>query len=197
MKLLVLLLMAVRIALPQSGAEVNIYTGPPQTPLQTLFFYSGSNLAYICYSKSLTTTTTLTIASATAASPGVFTSTAHGFYTTSGSSRPRVTISGATLLWASLNSDWLLTPVDADTFTLANPTTGTNLNSTGFGALTGTVILSTQAPRTSQYQWAIRRLLYDGSSNLISTQWSFGDAGTRGIFASRCDSRAAAYLEWK
>jgi hypothetical protein len=197
MKILAALVVMAQLALCQSGAEVNAYTGPPQTPLLTLMFYSGTNLTYVCYAKSVSTNTTLTIASATAANPGVFTSTAHGFFTTSASPRPKVTITGATLLWESLNSTWLLTPVDANTFTLADPVTGTNLDTSGFGALTGTVILTTQAPRTSQYQWAIRRFLYDGSNNLLSTQWAFGDAASNGIFRARCDSRAAAYVEWK
>jgi hypothetical protein len=197
MKILAAFALTACLVLAQSGNEVNIYTGPPQTPLLTLMFYTGTNLMFVCSAKSVSSETSLTIASATAAGPGVFTSTAHGFFTTSASPRPIVSISGATLLWASLNADWLLTPVDANTFTLANPTTGTNLDSTGFGALTGTVVLTTKAPRTNQWQWAIRRFLYDGSSNLLSTQWSFGDAGVKGIFRSRCDSRAAAYVEWK
>lgn len=184
-------------AVAQNGQEVNIYTGPPQTPLQSILFYSGSNLTYVCYAKSLSSRTTLTIASSTNANPAVLTSTGHGFFTTSASARPQVSISGGTGNWTVINTDWLLTSVDADTFTLANPTTGTNLDSTSLGALAGTVVLETTAPRTTQKYWSIRRLLYDGSNNLVATQWSFGDAGTKGIFASRCSNRAGTEIEWK
>jgi len=196
-RLVSLVLLMTAVVFGQEGASVNIYSGPPVVPLQTFLFYSGSNLQYVCYAKSLSPNSFFTIASATAASPAVFTFTAHGFYVANAITTPRVTVTGATGSWVSLNTDWLLTPVSANTFTLANPVTGTNLNSTGFGALTGTVVLNTTAPRTSQNYWSILKLTYDGSSNLTGKFWAFGDAGTRGVFANKCDDRAAAYIEWK
>lgn len=197
MKSLVLFLAAATLMLGQSGNEVNIYSGPPQTPLQTVLFYSGSNLTYVCWARSLSARTSLTIASSTNANPAVLTSTAHGFFTTSASARPRVTISGGTGNWTAINGEWLLTPIDADTFSLANPTTGTALDSSALGALAGTVVLNTTAPRTNQKYWSVKRLLYDASNNLVSTQLAFGDAGTSGVFANRCSNRAGAEIEWK
>lgn len=181
----------------QDGATVNLYTGPQQVPLQSFFFYTGSNLTTVCWAKSFSPNTRFTITSATAASPAVFTFASHGFFVTSAITTPRVSISGATGSWVSLNADWLLTPTAANTFTLANPTTGTNLDSTGFGALAGTVVLNTTAPRTSQNYWSMMKLTYDVSNNLTGKFLAFGDAGTRGVFANKCDDRAAAYVEWK
>jgi len=132
----------------QDGAAVNLSQGPPYVGYQKLFFYSGSNVQYICSSKNVTVQSTVTVTAATAANPGVFTVVGHGF---EAGSAARVTVSGGTGNWAPANSIWILSRVDADTFTLRDITSGTQLNTTGFGALTGTIRVATTAPRSTQF----------------------------------------------
>ena len=42
----------VPVASAQEGSTVNLYQGPPKDPTQTLLFYSGSNLQYVCVAPS-------------------------------------------------------------------------------------------------------------------------------------------------
>ena len=177
----------------QDGSPVALTEGPyPGTDYQKLFYYSGTNLQYICTARSVQgNTSTITISAITAANPGVFTSVGHGFDT---GAAPRVTVSGATGNWTAVNGTWLLNAVDADTFTLRDPTTGTQVNTTGATGGIGTVILKTSAPRTTEYRWAIRKYTYDGSNNLIGSFTAFGAGGKMG---NRCADRAATFVEWR
>lgn len=199
--LLAVLLLPILFLLPfllwgQEGSTVNQTPGPPNVPYQILLFYSGSNLEYICLGRSENSTTSAAISSATAANPGVFTSTGHGFFTTSAIATPVISISGATGSWVPANGTWIMLPIDANTFNIRNRTTGVALDTTGFGALTGTVTLSSRAPRTNQYQWSISKLTYDGSSNLTGKFWAYSASGG-GYNRNRCDDRAAASTEYR
>lgn len=83
-------------------------------------------------------TANLSVSSATAASPGVFTTASHSFVV-----GQRVTISGGTSSWAAANGDWVINTAPAvTTFSVAALSTGTPLNTTGFGALSGTVVVT-------------------------------------------------------
>lgn len=83
-------------------------------------------------------TASLSVSAATAASPGVFTTATHNFVP-----GERVSISGGTGSWAPANGDWIVNTVPlTTTFSVAALTTGTPLNTTGFGALTGTVVVT-------------------------------------------------------
>jgi hypothetical protein len=73
----------------------------------------------------------ISISSATNASPVVFT-TATSHYLTTGQ---RITISGATGTWTSVNGSFLVTVLSTTTFSIP-------IDSSGFGALTGTLIVT-------------------------------------------------------
>jgi len=176
----------------QDGAAVNLSQGPPYVGYQKLFFYSGTNVEYICYSKNVVNQSTITVTAATAAGPGVFTATGHGFEL---GSAPRVNVSGGTGNWAPANGVWILSPIDADTFTLRDPTSGTQLDTTGFGAVTGTIRVSTSAPRSTHNIWNIQKFRYDGSNNVTGIFWAVG--GTGGTQGNRCSDRAATWMEWR
>lgn len=176
----------------QDGAAVNLSQGPPYVGYQKLFYYSGSNVQYICMARNVGPQSTITVTAATAANPGVFTSTGHGFET---GSAARVSVSGGTGNWVPANGIWILSRVDADTFTLRDPTTGTQLNTTGFGAVSGAIRVSTSAPRSTQGVWTIQKFEYDGSSNLTGLFWAVG--GTGGTQGNRCSDRATTWMEWR
>ena len=179
------------------GSLVNISAGAPGNPVVMFNFYLASNTTpdYICIAPSVVNSTSFTITSATAANPGVFTASGYGLFVSGARYTPTVTIAGATGSWVSANATWVLVPVSSTTFTLANQTTGTAFNTTGFGALTGTVIASTTAPRTNIGNWTIRSITLDGSSRMINAVQAFTSAG--GYTRNICDDRAAAYLSWK
>lgn len=176
----------------QDGSNVNLSQGPPYVGYQRLFFYSSGNVQYICYSKNVVPGNTITVTAATAANPGVFTITGHGFEL---GSAPRVTVSGGTVNWAPANGIWILSPIDANTFTLRSQTTGTQLDTTGFGAVTGTILVNTSTPRSTQAIWSIQKMEYDGSANLTGMFWAVG--GTGGTQGNRCADRAATWMEWR
>jgi hypothetical protein len=71
--------------------------------------------------------TAVSVTAATNANPAALTSTAHGL-----STGDRVTLAGATGSWAPVNGTWTVTVTGANTFTIP-------VDSTGFGALAGTV----------------------------------------------------------
>jgi len=163
MKLLLPLILAV-VAFGQS--EVRMSQRNPDTAFQTVIGYSGTNPVYICKAQSLQpASAAISIASATNANPVVFTVTAgHGFST---SIKPIVTISGGTGSWAAVNGSSTATVINATTFSIA-------VDSTGFGAVTGTLTYTSRAPLLTSAIWSVQFLVYDGSNNVISTSWAGG-----------------------
>jgi len=194
MKTLAAIIALVMCAVAQEGTPVALTEGPyPGPDYQRLLFYSGSNLTYMCAARSVQGQNSSTSVSAiTAANPGVFTSTAHGFDL---GTAPRVTVSGATGDWAEANGTWILSPVDANTFTLRDPTSGTQLDTSGNAGGIGTVVVRTTAPKSTSSVWAIRKYTYDGSSNLTGMFTAF--SGTGGKMGNRCSDRAATFVEWR
>lgn len=176
----------------QEGTPVNQVEGPPQTGYQYVLGYTGTNLISVCYAKSILAmgpraATQVAITAISKASPAVVTSTGHGFDV---SSRPTVTISGATGTgWTAVNGTFAATVVDANTFSLYS-LAGVALDSSGFGTLAGTVIFTTTAPRKTMYEWAVKRLVYDGSNNLIWVGWLAGSSS----LAARCSDAASTTL---
>lgn len=172
MKLIILLLACVAVAFSQEGPIVSLSEGPPVYPYQLVLGYTGTNLIYVCYARTISTTgfraaTQVSITAASNASPVSFTSTGHGF---NASSRPKVTISGATGNWTPINGTFTATITGANTFTIP-------VDSTTFGALTGTIVFTTTAPRTTVAEWAVQQFAYDGSNNVISKVWLNGSTG--------------------
>lgn len=153
--------------------QVQIFPGPAT---QHSFVYSGSSVIAICEALSVVTTgpraaTSVSISAISKASPGIVTSTGHGFDVYS---RPRVTISGATGTgWVSgantVNGTFTATVIDADTFSIPVDTSGN-------GTLAGTVIFKTTAPRKTMPEWSVLRQSYDGSGFLQLTSWLNGSS---------------------
>jgi hypothetical protein len=166
MKITALLFLAVAAFGQQ---QMQVVSGPAT---QQVYLYSGSNVIAICEALSTVTNgqraaTSVAISAVSKAAAAVVTSTAHGFAV---SSRPKVTISGATGTgWTGINAAWTATVIDADTFSIP-------IDSSGFGTLAGTVVFTTTAPRSTMPEWSVQRFAYDGSSNLIWTGWLNGTA---------------------
>jgi len=167
MKILFVLAVSVCAWAQEQGSPVNQVDGPPVTALQAVLGYSGTNLVYTCYARSVLqnrTSRSVSISAATNNNPVVFTSNTHGFAI---GSRPSVTISGGTGNWTAINGTSVATVVDANSFSIA-------VDSTSFGALTGTITFTTTAPRLTVAEWSVKKLTYDGSNNLIFVGWQGG-----------------------
>lgn len=147
-----------------------------------VFGYSGTDLVYICYAKSVVTTgqraaTYVAISGVSKAAAAVVTSAAHGF---PAGSRPQVTISGATGTgWTGINGTWTATVTGVDTFTIP-------VNSTGFDVLAGTVLFKTTAPRTVMYEWKVKKFVYTATV-LDWAGWMVAPA-----YNQRCSDAAVA-----
>jgi hypothetical protein len=166
----------------QDGAIVQVSAGAP--PLgYTQVLGVDTNLPYICLARSYQGPNTprsrivVAISGVSKANPAVVTSTGHGFPVVSSSAnRPSITISGATGTgWTGINAAWTATVIDANTFSIP-------INSVGFGTLAGTVTFTTTAPRTTVAEWAVKKLGYDGSNNLIWVGWLGGNSG----YSAKC-----------
>lgn len=147
------------------GQQVSLSQGPPNTPYHIVYGYSGSNVIYACYTPSTATTgvrylTTLNISAATNASPVVFTTTA-SFDT---ATRPIVVIQGGTGNWTAVNGTFTATIVDSTHFSIP-------VNSTAFGAVTGTLTFQSYSTPLNQPFWAVQLYAYNGSNQVISTFW--------------------------
>ncbi len=149
--------------------------------LQTLNFVSSAT-QYTCTALSTQpTVATITVTAASNASPVSFTAAAHGLGYVSGSSTlPVVSISGATLTWGPINGIWTVTPTATGSFTIA-------VDTTTFGALTGTLVVTTVAPLVSAAVWRVEKFIYDGSTapladanNLLFHGYGSAPAGAGG-----------------
>ena len=137
---------------------------------------------------------------ATAAAPGEFTVADHGWYRASsvfdtGGYTPKVTIAGGTGNWAAVNGSWSVLPTSTTTFRIQK-TDGTQLSTSGFGAVTGTITVTSKAPRLNDYHWWIRKFVRDGSGNMLSVLYGIG--AVYGVGRARCDERTTAgKVEWR
>jgi len=165
-----------------SGAptQVNI-SAPPLVPLTTLLDYGGgSNLVYRGWAMSAQGrhSTLSPIAAFSQAGPGVMTFTvAHGLnYDTADSkatAQPSVAISGGTGNWTAVNGIWIFQPTSATAGTLASVVGGllTQLDTSTFGAVTGTLVVNTLSPRTSDPVWSIQYFVYLSSGAQTWSGW--------------------------
>ena len=152
------LTLAVLFAAASFGQQCAI-GGPSNSAACTkLFTYDGSNnLLYVCAARSIQPTASrISISAASNASTVSLTSASHGFST---SQLPIVTISGGTGNWTAINGTFTATITGANTLTIP-------VDSTSLGALAGTVVLDTFAPRTTQSIWSVAKMVYSGT-NLI------------------------------
>ena len=129
----------------------------------------GTNVVTLCKAQSLQpTSASISIASATNASPVVFTvSGGHGLST---KSRPLVTISSGTGNWTAVNGTFTATPINTTTFSIA-------VDSTAFGAVAGTLVFTTRAPRLTQSIWSVAVYTWSGSIP-TGTFWYNGSPGS-------------------
>ncbi len=156
------------VCLPLFSQQKVNSEAPALVAYQWIFTYDGSNnLTQSCRAASLQPRAwTGTVSGATNASPAALTLTAHGLST---SSRPSVTISGGTGSWAAINGTWTATPTTANAFTIP-------VDSTAFGALAGTIVVTSNAPRTSDPIWACEVNVYNGSNIIVWRGWKNGTA---------------------
>jgi len=197
--LALVLLLAAPVFSQESGSPVQVVAYPSTQPDKVLD-YSGTSLIYIGYAAPVVDYTRITGNSAyrwtRAASTltsvvvltnvgTVTTSTAHGL--TVGQ---KVVITGATVD-TDLNATYRVVSVTSTTvFTIATVNVG-NATYTDAG-----MVLSTNAPLTTQPIWSIQFLTYDGSSNLIGVKCSFGACKS---YTAIWDNRAVtsgATLTW-
>jgi hypothetical protein len=182
-----LLAVVVALAAGVLGAQpldVRLSQGPPDVAYQLVRTYNvGNTIAAVCYSPSIGTSLrsqrAIAISAATTANPAVFTSTGHGFTL---STRPMITISGATGNWTPVNGGFVATIINANTFSIA-------IDSTAFGALTDTLTFTTTAPRQTIAEWSVLRYFYDANGNEISRSWL---GGTSRDYLYKCTDAASS-----
>lgn len=180
MRIILLLLAALAV---QAQNDVIISQKNPSAGYQIIIGYSGSDQSYICKASSIQPVSpSIAIASATAANPIVFTvSGGHGFYV-SAKNLPTVVISGGTGNWTAVNGTFTATIINSTTFSIAT-------NGAAFGAVTGSLVFVTRAPRTTSPVWSVMSLGVDGSSN---TDWIGWSAGTSAANQTCTGSPSAA-----
>lgn len=178
MRFILLLLAAITA---HAQADFIISQKSPSAGYQFIMGYSGTDLLYLCKANSIQPTSpSISIASATNASPVVFTvSGGHGFNV---SSLPLVTISGGTGNWTAVNASLTATVLSSTTFSVA-------VDSTAFGAVTGTLVYTTRAPRTTSSIWSVQKFVYDGSNNMIWAGWVGGTPS----FTTTCTGAPTQY----
>lgn len=177
----------------QSGQPVNQSSGPPPAATQSLRYFSGSSLIYACTALSSQPgqPATLTVTAASNANPVSLTITAHGIgdYANLGATVNAILqISGGTGNWTAINGTFTATVTSANAVTIP-------VNSTAFGALTGTLVVTTTAPLLAAPVWAIQKFWWDGSSpaNPIADAWLAKTSahGSSTAYDKGCSSRAS------
>ncbi len=103
---------------------------------------------YICKAKSIQPSiSTITVSAISNANPGVMTAASHGlYYSATATQKIVVFISGLTGNWTPLNGTHVLVPASSSTLT-------TDVDTTTFGAVTGTIVVSTRAPKQTATVW--------------------------------------------
>lgn len=172
----------------QQAPPVNQSIGSPPFAVQSIYDYAGgANLVYVGSAMSdQGRDQIMTVSAASNANPVSFTATAHGFdYQSAATTTPVVCISGATLNWTPINGCFAATPTSANAFTIA-------VDSTTFGALTGTLVVTTRAPLTTSPVWAISKNVYTGTT-IIWSGWAALPSGA-GVGPSSAGSTANRYI---
>lgn len=160
---LVLMLFCSYGQIPSPGGVTSVvFDGPPRD-FFTRFYYTSGDYTYTCVtaaqqSAQYTMSLTSTVGGATTSL--VF-SAGHGFHS---DSNPYVTVSGGTGAWAGVNGTWIATYVNSTTVTIP-------VNSSGFGAVAGTIVVKSKAPRLTQPVWAVWRVKIT-SGAAVSSIWA-------------------------
>lgn len=157
-----------------SGMQVIVSDGP-SAEFYTRYAYTSGTITHICASKHYNELSTVTQSAISNAASAVVTATAHGLHP---DSNPTVVITGGTGNWAAFNGTRTVTVIDANSFSVP-------VNSTGFGAVAGTIVIKTNAPRTSRPIWVVTKVNSDASGT--GRQSSMTAVGG---YSNICDSRS-------
>lgn len=170
----------------EQDPAVSISGGPPIKSWTSQIFYttisSADYIEYICYArtpqKSAALSITQIVDSGTTAT--VTTSVAHGY-----SVGNQIIIAGVTVD-TDLNGTYAIATVGSTTtFTVTSASvTDATYNNTG-------ITSTSQAPRTTDPIWAIKKFFYTGT-NMTAIRWAVkpGQANSTTSQANICDSRA-------
>lgn len=173
MKVLIVSLIFAGLAFAQGTSNpinVKIAADPGGEAITVITHYTSGNPDYICRAKSQQQdVSTITVSAISNANTGVMTATSHGFYYATGTTQKLVVfISGLTGNWTPLNGFHVLTPADANSLT-------TDVDTTTFGAVTGTPAVSTRAPRATAKVWSVQVIVYDTTTtpaNPVIQAWA-------------------------
>jgi hypothetical protein len=161
MKILITFLMAVSLYAQAVGTAVTTSDGPPTDWHSKRYFAPSSTVTIICYARPrLSTITYNSISNAAAAVITV--SGGHGLST---DSAPEVTISGGTGAWVGINGVHKTTVINSTTFSVP-------VDSTLFSTVTGTVVITTRAPRENQAIWSVKKIVLDSSGGPKAEFWA-------------------------
>lgn len=197
MKTFVIAVLCAIAALGQDGAPVNVSQGSPDVGYQTIAYNVAGLTSYVCSGKS-NRTSTVTVSAASNANPVSFTSTHQfGDWTNLGATvTPTIKITGGTGSWTAIIGTWTATPTSATTFTIP-------VDSTAFGALAGTLVVTTMSPRLNVAQWSIFKIMYDSSGYFSGKGWAQLPGGLNATdlkgsstgYAFACSARATLGFE--
>ena len=170
-------------ALAFGQGSVNQISGPPPDNRVSQFFYSGTNLQYICSAAALQQPTTFTVAAKTLTN--IVVSTNAGTITFGSTSYlwPGATITVSGSATAALNATYKVTAVSGST---------ASITTSGVGDATyadAALVITTSAPLLNKAVWAIQVLTYT-TSTLTGSYWAGGPYAPvpQGL---ACSSRAA------
>jgi hypothetical protein len=180
MKALAVFVITVASLLAQDGTPVNVSIGAPLVSWSTLYFYSGSDLAYLCKARSQQPTSTFArsdasltnIVDATNTST-ITTASAHGLAV-----NDKIVISGATVATALNGTYTIVTVGSATTFTI----TTSGVSDATFTE--STLKFTTTAPRDTLAIWSIQKFTYVAGA-ITQAQWANGTSAPNQICANR------------
>lgn len=157
----------------QEGAAVRISPAAISDAYTKIIHYTAGVADYTCLAlSSQFNVSTITVSAISNANPGSMTATAHGFYFATGVTQKfLVFISGLTGSWTPLNGMHVLTPTSANAL-------ATDVDTTGFGALTGTIVVTTKAPQVTAKVWQVQALVADGSGQITILAWPVNVSGS-------------------
>jgi hypothetical protein len=175
MKHLISSFLFVSALLAQEGQQTRISPAPVDQAFTTITHFTGSLPDYVCKARSTQDVATITVSAISNANPGVMTATAHGFYFDAGNTgnvqKFVVFISGLTGNWTPLNGIQVVFASSANALTTA-------VNTTAFGAVTGTPVVSTRAPKATANVWSVSVTAYDSNNNPRMVMWPVPTTGT-------------------
>jgi hypothetical protein len=167
-KLIFALLFAVCILCGQTQVNVVDAPGADEHSRRSFDTTAGSDLVtYVCHARSFGqpagTLSTVTYSAISNANPAVVTATGHGFNL---HSSPTVVITGGTGNWAAFNGTVKATVVNDNSFSIP-------INTSAFGAVTGTIVIKSNAPSETAAMWKVQKVVTDSDGKNAKSFWSY------------------------